>query len=68
MGQNFTDFAVGLTFVKICIIHKLGIIVFSFCTVQQHLRKLYPGIFIFGAICKNLVPGEFPLYGNVGLW
>ena len=35
---------------------------FSFCTVYigQHLRIFYPGIFIFGAIHKNLVQRKFP--------
>ena len=33
---------------------------FLFCTISQHLRKFYPGIFIFGAICKKIVLRKFP--------
>ena len=34
---------------------NLCIFMLSFCMVSQHLRKFYPGIFIFGAICVNFV-------------
>ena len=37
-------------------IHELGIIVFSFRMVSQHLGKFYLGIFISGAIRENFVP------------
>ena len=59
MGQNFHRFR-GLPNIcenKFC---ELRIIVFSFCTVSQHLRKFYPRIFLEPS--RKFCPAKIPRY------
>ena len=58
----FMDFAVALSSTQNKV-HKLGIIVLSFCTVSQHLRKFYLRISFLEPSAEILSHKNFPLYG-----
>ena len=62
MWDILTDFAVGLTSVKI-----LSVLVILSSECGQLPCKFHSVNFYFGAICENFAHKTFPLYGNMVL-